>query len=79
MKDKCYVCNLQEGEKDPIGDIIELRPYGPNGEWICFNCMITSPEREVDADKHMRAVLDNHKHVVIGEKTGIRPLTKGIT
>lgn len=27
-----------EGECDVCHQIAELRPYGPNGEWICFAC-----------------------------------------
>lgn len=23
---------------DLCGDVKELRPYGPNGEWVCFQC-----------------------------------------
>jgi ribosomal protein L37AE/L43A len=25
---KCELCGMKD----------ELRPYGPNGEWICFDC-----------------------------------------
>jgi hypothetical protein len=28
-KGECQLCNA---------DGVELRPYGPNGEWICFHC-----------------------------------------
>ena len=23
---------------DLCGEVRELRPYGPNGEWVCFQC-----------------------------------------
>ena len=23
---------------DLCGEVAELRPYGPNGEWVCFTC-----------------------------------------
>lgn len=31
----CYVCNEDK----------DVRPYGPKGEWICFDCAMT-PERK---------------------------------
>lgn len=36
---------------DLCGEIAELRPYGPNGECICFNCAqkdIKTTERMMD-------------------------------
>lgn len=29
-----------EQQCDDCGEIDELRPYGPNGTMICFNCML---------------------------------------
>lgn len=29
---------------DLCGEVEELRPYGPNGEWICFNCGMKDKE-----------------------------------
>lgn len=33
-KNACELC----------GNISELRPYGPNGEWICFPCGMKNME-----------------------------------
>ena len=70
----CYVCHKAE-EDDPE---VELRPYGPKGAWVCFDCMKASPEREAEAHRQFAAQLDNTPGpiVVIGEKTGPRPLEK---
>jgi len=27
-----------DGDCDTCGKHAELRPYGPNGEWLCFSC-----------------------------------------
>lgn len=35
------------------GKIEECRPYGPNDEQICFDCMMSSPEMEKIAKKKM--------------------------
>lgn len=29
---------VPEGKCDVCGNDSELRPYGPRGEWICFDC-----------------------------------------
>lgn len=35
----CYVCKTEQ----------ECRPYGAQGQMICFDCMIIDPEREEEA------------------------------
>lgn len=29
---------------DLCGDVKELRPYGPKGEWVCFDCGMKNKE-----------------------------------
>ena len=29
---------------DMCGAVKELRPYGPNGEWVCFECGMKDEE-----------------------------------
>lgn len=71
----CYLCAVKEGDPDGKGDAAELRPYGPNGAWICFNCMTASPEREAEAKRQFSAQLNACKFAaVLGEPTGPRPL-----
>jgi hypothetical protein len=39
------VTSKQENQQcDFCGKIAELRPYGPNGETICFQCMMKDEE-----------------------------------
>jgi hypothetical protein len=77
-REKCYLCGAVDLEPDGKGDAVELRPYGPNGAWICFYCMKSSPEREAEAKKQFGAQLEaSGKTVLIGERTGPRPLNDG--
>lgn len=32
------------GECETCGEVDELRPYGPNGEWVCFECAMQDEE-----------------------------------
>lgn len=41
--------------------INECRPYGDNGEQICFDCAMSSPERKAVAEQRMR-------EYILGEK-----------
>ncbi len=65
----CYLC----GRRD------EIRPYGPNASWICFDCMIASPEREADAKRQFGAQLDACGDVAVidGSSAGPYPLDGG--
>lgn len=63
---KCYLCSTTE----------ELRPYGPNGAWVCFDCAM-KPENRAETDRQFNAQLEAAGPVVLlGEPTGPRPLTK---
>lgn len=70
-KSVCYLC-LRPGDDD-----VELRPYGPGGAWICFDCMISDPEREQAAKnqflQQLNAAMDVSAAVILGEETGPRP------
>ena len=33
-----YICHENPQQCDFCGEIAELRPYGPNGECICYDC-----------------------------------------
>lgn len=45
---------------DECGQIAELRPYGPGGKVVCFNCLEAHPEWEAEAVARFR-------HLVSGE------------
>lgn len=73
IPERCCYCNRAEGECGA-----ELRPYGPGGAWLCFDCMTASPDREAEAARQFHAQVDaagqGSDVVVIGEQTGPRPL-----
>lgn len=39
------------------GKIDECRPYGPNGEQICFECATSTPEMKAIVEKKMVAYI----------------------
>jgi phage/plasmid primase-like uncharacterized protein len=49
---KCQLCGKQD----------ELRPYGPNGEWICFDCGMKD---EATTEAQFAKVLDGAEVTVI--------------
>ena len=58
----CCVCGrgpdktLNERQKFTV----ELRPYGPGGADICFECATSSPSREAQTKAAFGALLDAH-------------------
>lgn len=52
----------------------ELRPYGPGGDWVCFDCMMGSPEREAEAKRQFGAALDRAGPIAIATENGPQPL-----
>ena len=46
----CYYC-----EFNVPGN---MRPYGPGGAWVCFDCAFETPEREEQAKAAFAALLD---------------------
>lgn len=42
---------------------VELRPYGPGGADICFECATATPEREAQADAAFKALLTANEAV----------------
>lgn len=55
----CCVCGRAEdhalSERGKF--TVELRPYGPRGAPICFECATATPEREAQADAAFGALL----------------------
>jgi hypothetical protein len=41
--------------------IDECRPYGDNGEQICFDCATSTPERTATAERRMREYIFGEK------------------
>jgi len=66
----CHYCGAVERD---------LRPYGPGGAWVCFQCATETPEREAAAKAAFGALLDGAEAIsptgvaAIGERGGPRP------
>lgn len=65
----CYLCSATD----------EIRPYGPRGAMICFDCMMASPEREAEAKRQFGAQLDacGDAAIIDGSNVGPYPLDGG--
>lgn len=67
----CFYCKQ---DKD------DIRPYGPGGSYICFDCTISTPERNAAAKQQFMAQMEaaaQHTGIVtIGGDGGVRPATQ---
>lgn len=64
---KCVHCGTMEEE---------LRPYGPRGAWVCFDCGFSSPERKAETEKNFLSQLNAiDGPVIIGDEVGPYPAT----
>ena len=63
---KCHYC-----EKT-----VDLRPYGPRGAMVCFDCMMAAPARQAEAGKNFGAQLNacGPDAVIDGSAAGPYPL-----
>lgn len=52
---KCQLCGQEE----------ELRPYGPGGAFVCFDCGMENRE---EAERRFAAILDGHDVVIIDDR-----------
>lgn len=73
----CHYCKQEEGTPIPDStDVIELRPYGPDGSGVCFDCG-TSPEHEEETMTNMLAIvmgIVKSGHTPVITDTGIESL-----
>lgn len=64
----CYYCKTTK----------DLRPYGPAGAPVCFDCAMGDPDREAEAKRQFGAQLDAAEReggpVAIGTDVGPAPL-----
>ena len=44
----CYICTSEK----------ELRPYGPKGEDVCFQCAFSTPERKKQTEQSFELQVD---------------------
>lgn len=66
------VCHYCQNEK------VELRPYGPGGSWVCYDCANETPERTAETQNNFYTLMDAASAasetgiVIIGEENGPR-------
>lgn len=59
------------------GKTTDLRPYGKNFSWVCFDCAMATPESQAIAEKCFEDLLDAAGEIaVIGKETGPEPLER---
>lgn len=64
--ERCYKCDQLNGPKER-----ELRPYGPGGQPICYECASATPETDAAAMAEFGRQLD-----AADKTTGVALLTK---
>lgn len=47
-------------ECSDCGTIDELRPYGPNGAWVCFECMMKD---EAEGKRQFNKLFDDERDI----------------
>ena len=69
---KCCACGRgPDASLDARGMMkVELRPYGPNGADICFECAM-APERKADTERNFGVRLNACSVPVIGTDAGV--------
>lgn len=61
----CYICGVG-------GETSALRPYGKDGQPICFPCMKAEPERECEAEKQFSGRIEENGSVVGAMVAGLK-------
>jgi len=73
MTNKCYLC-------PPDAPRTELRPYGPRGQWVCYDCAMKPENKaatEAAMEVAMRAAYEASDIVTIGTEDGFVPYKPG--
>lgn len=60
---KCHYCDTAH----------DLRPYGPRGSMVCFECAMASPERRAETGRNFGVQLDAAGPVVVIDGTKVGP------
>ncbi len=69
---QCYVCHRVRGEPG-----VDLRPYGPQGQDVCFECAFATPAAKATTERQFVAQMDACPNgvSVIGMDVGPIPLS----
>lgn len=67
LNDRCHYCQSVDAD---------LRPYGPGGAFVCFDCAMSTPERKKQTEQAFEQQLEacGNGPIVIGEVVGPYPL-----
>lgn len=65
--------NLKNGYCHYCGTTNDLRPYGPKGTWVCFDCAMSTPERRAEAGLYFAVQLDAAGPVAMIDGTEVGP------
>lgn len=73
----CHYCGRAENfPAAPGSKQVELRPYGPGGSDVCFECATSSPEREKQTERAFGTILQGNEAI---SPVGIAAITdKGL-
>jgi hypothetical protein len=63
MTHRCHYCQ-QPGD---------LRPYGPRGTFVCFDCAMATPGRMAETERNFGAQLDACGDVAVIDGTEVGP------
>lgn len=60
----------------------ELRPYGPDGSDVCFDCAMASPEREAETARNFDVVVSAAEAMspvggIVVDADGVHPMPGG--
>ena len=58
-------CEYCKKEKEENGSPVDLRPYGKDGAWICFDCGM-SPASRATTDSTFKNLLDGNDVIITG-------------
>lgn len=68
------VINRRDNTCELCGKIDELRPYGPGGKWVCFDCAM---QDEDETKRQFAELLDSDNEVVIDARDAFERINDG--
>ena len=76
--ERCHYCGGGGPDDQRRFGLRELRPYGPGGAMVCYECAHSTPERRAETEGAMGALMDAASAVgggvaTIGTKEGPMP------
>lgn len=57
------------GECETCGEVDELRPYGPNGEWVCFECAMQDEEAAGEKFEELFSAYNKEGSMKVSKRT----------